>query len=209
MANADKPYHYPRGPRVTLRAIEREDLPALHKGINDPEVNKFLNSQGPISMVAEETWFNNLQERIAAGTDVVFAITVDGKLVGNMGLHGINYRDRTATTGSVIFDKELWGKGIAPEAKMLVLHYAFNNLNLRKINSVVFVPNRQSARAILKCGYKVEGLRRQQNFVAGEYVDEIVFGLLKDEWLPIWEEFRETGKVPPYNGEIPRVVIES
>ncbi len=61
-----------------------------------------------------------------------------------MGIHRINWKDRTATTGAVIGEKAYWDKGYGSEAKMLVLDYAFNMLNLRKICSQVLAFNKRS-----------------------------------------------------------------
>lgn len=47
----------------------------------------------------------------------------------------------------------------------------------------------------LKCGYKIEGVRRKQRFRRGKYNDEILIAVFKENWLPIWKKYQNTGKV--------------
>ena len=74
---------------------------------------------------------------------------------------------------------------------MLLLNYAFNTLNLRKIVSRVVSFNRRSKAYSEKCGYKVEGVLKKDIFKDGEYHDLICMAVFKDDWLPLWEKFRK------------------
>lgn len=112
-----------------------------------------------------------------------------------MGLHQINWKDRIATTGALIGEKEYWSKGYGTDAKMILLDHAFNTLNLHKICSAVIAYNKRSLDYSLHCGYKIEGTRREHFFRKGKYWDFIELGLLKKEWLPIWRKYKKTGSV--------------
>jgi RimJ/RimL family protein N-acetyltransferase len=118
-------------------------------------------------------------------------IEVSGKPIGTMGIHSINWKDRTATTGALIGEKEYWGKGYGTDAKMTLLDYAFNTLNLRKIMSRVYAFNGRSLAYSLHCGYRVEGRLLRQRYAYGRYWDEIILGLFKSQWLPYWEAYNE------------------
>lgn len=181
------------GKMVNLRPFGKADIPTLTYWINDPEVRKFLIGTWPQTERQEEEWFNKL------GSDdknIVLAIeTKDGILIGSMGIHRIDWKDRVATTGALIGEKEYWGKGYGTDAKMILLDYAFNTLNLRKICSNVYPYNKRSLHYSLHCGYKIEGRRRRQVFKNGRYWDLIELGLFKEEWLPIWKRYKRTGRV--------------
>ncbi|HEY4474765.1 MAG TPA: GNAT family N-acetyltransferase, partial [Candidatus Paceibacterota bacterium] len=97
------------GRRVNLRPFLRTDIPTLTRWINDPEVREFVASTLPQTEKQEEEWFNKLG---ASDKDIVLGIeTKEGVLIGSMGIHKINWRDRICTTGALIGEKEYWGKG--------------------------------------------------------------------------------------------------
>ncbi len=178
-----------RGPNVTLRPLEKStDLPLLTKWINDPEVTRFHAHWQPMTQADEAKFLDSLE---GSATDLVFGIVVRGKLIGVMGLHRINWVDRTAVTGAFIGEKSCWDRGYGTEAKMLLLNYAFNRLGLAKVNSAVIAYNGRSLAYSLKCGYRKEGMRRSQFFRDGKRWDEILLGVTRRDWLPYWKEFQK------------------
>ena len=181
------------GKKVNLRPFTKDDVPMLTRWINDAYLRELLMTFLPRTEKDEEEWFNKL------GSDdknIVFAIeTKDSVLIGSMGVHRINWRDRICTTGAFIGEKENLDKGYGTDAKMFLLDYIFNTLNLRKVCSDVIAYNERSLQYSLHCGYQPEGTRRKHVFKNGEYHDLIELGLFREEWLPIWERYQETGKV--------------
>ncbi len=181
------------GKTVNLRPVSREDIPKILVWINDPEVRQFVASVYPTTQKFEEDWVDGL------GKDkdniVVVIETKEGKAIGLMGLHRIDWVNRVATTGALIGDKEYWGKGFGSDAKMVLLDYAFNTLNLHRINSDVIAFNERSLNYSLRCGYKIEGKKRQAMFRHGKYWDRIELGLLREEWIPVWENYQKTGSL--------------
>lgn len=181
-----------RGKRIYLRPVEKTDIPKLYIWTNDYEgVLQFLTSRYPNLLEDEEAWYEN--QRKNKKTDVVFAIVRSdtNECIGIMGLHRIDYISGTAVTGSFIGEACNRSKGYATEAKMLVLHYAFNILNLRKICSHVFATNPRSIRALEKSGYTLEGILKEHRFVNGSYVDEHMFAVFRGSFTPLWEEFKK------------------
>ncbi|MEK7519824.1 MAG: GNAT family protein [Patescibacteria group bacterium] len=181
------------GKKVDLRPLAKADIPRMTCWVNDPEVREFVILTLPTTEEQEEEWFRKLATR---ENDALLAIdTKDGTHIGNIGIHNIVWKDRIATTGTIIGEKEYWGKGYGTDAKMLVLDYAFNTLNLHKICSAVFDFNERSLQYSLHCGYKVEGTRRKHVFKKGRYCDLIELGVFKEEWLPVWKRYQKTGRV--------------
>lgn len=184
-----------RGENVVLRPLGKSDLPRLLRWINDPEVRHFLEAYLPMSEKDEEDWLENLGKR--KPNEILLAIeTVDGVHIGNIGLHRIHWRDRTATTGAMIGEKEYWGKGLGTEAKMLLLDYAFNTLNLRKICSQVLAFNKRSAAYSKKCGYVEEGVFREHIFRNGEYHDLINLAVFREGFEQAREKWQKKQKSP-------------
>jgi RimJ/RimL family protein N-acetyltransferase len=176
-----------RGKRTILRPLLESDIPLLQKWVNDPDVRQFVKRVFPATEIDEREWIESLRKK--AGKDIVVMIEVKGKPIGVMGIHGINWKDRIATTGAMIGEKTYWDKGYGTDAKMVLLDYAFNTLNLYKIMSRVHAFNKRSLAYSLHCGYKIEGRLIRQIFSRGRYWDEIILGLFKSQWLPIWEAY--------------------
>ncbi len=178
-----------RSNRVVLRPLQLSDAPHLTRWINDPRVTQYVNAHLPTAESEETEWINALSSR--KDSNIVVMMVVEGKPIGTMGIHGINMRHRIATTGALIGEPEYWGKGYGSEAKMLLLEFAFNTLNLRKICSQVIAFNERSTKYSLKCGYKIEGRKKLEHFAKGEYWDVIQLGVFKEDWLPLWTVFSE------------------
>lgn len=140
---------------------------------------------------SEEKWLEGLAER---KNDIVLVIVLKGRTpaqdrpIGNIGIHGIERENGIATTGAAIGEKDCWGKGYGTEAKMILLEYAFNTLNLRKIYSRVLAINPRSRAYSEKCGYVLEAILPKHHFRQGRYVDELVLAVYADAWRTLWEK---------------------
>jgi len=175
------------GERIRFRAPERSDIPLWVAWLNDPEVLQGLSLYMPISIASEEKWFEGLQSR--SDSDQVFVIEVrmpdspEGwKPVGNVGLHGIDWRSRAAEYGIFIGEKTLWNQGYGTEATRLILQYGFNTLNLNRIFLRVYETNSRAIRAYEKAGFVQEGRMRQAEFREGRYIDVLYMSVLRDEF---------------------------
>lgn len=194
-ASSKKTVVFLRGKKTTLRPVSEEDIPLFVSWVNDPEVRQFVSNRFPCTEGFEKKWVENLGQK--QDKDVVLVIEVSGKPIGLMGIHKIDWLNRIGTTGAMIGEKEYWGKGYGTDAKMVLLDYAFNVLGLRKIMSRVFAFNGRSLAYSLHCGYKEEGRLRKQHFAGGEFHDEIILGIFREEWLSYWREYnagKKSGK---------------
>lgn len=176
--------------RIILRPLERGDIPLMTQWMNDPDITKYLGRSLPVSVIQEEKW---LESQSQMNNDFTFGIIdrTSGELIGNMGLHDVSWVHRRASTGAVIGNKDYWNKGYGAEAKMLLLDFAFNALNLIKVTSSVFSFNGRSLRYLEKTGYKKEGVLKSQFFKDGQYWDEVLLAVFREDWLLLWKEFEE------------------
>ena len=180
-----------KGRKVNLRPICKEtDMEIALRGANDPELRKFVINSFPISREAEADWYDrNSKQR---PDEFVLAIeTKEGQYLGNIGANHIDWINRVATTGTFIFQKDCLGKGYGTEAKMLLLNYLFKTLNLRKICSKAKSFNKRSVNYSLKCGYKIEGVKKKQFFHNGKYHDEIMLAVFSHDWPAIWKKWNK------------------
>lgn len=167
------------GERVRLVPPTPEMLPTYIRWLADMDVTRYLALREPLSLAAEQDWFKRASE---SDDRVIWAIMLGDKVIGTSGIEGIDWRNRRATTGVMIGEKEEWGKGYASEAHRLRTRYAFEELNLEKLKTWVYVENVASRRALEKVGYKQYGLARREMYREGRWHDAWLGELLRDEW---------------------------
>ena len=104
------------------------------------------------------------------------------KYIGNVNIQNIDWINRTASVPIFIGDKSEWGKGYAAEARMLALKFAFEERNLNRIEDLVLESNIPSIKLHERCGYRREGVLRNSIYKSGKYHNQIVMGLLREEF---------------------------
>jgi RimJ/RimL family protein N-acetyltransferase len=172
------------GERVRLRAIEREDIPTFVRWFNDPEVRQYLLMYEPMSKAKEERWF---EAHLEARDEFLFGIEAligeEWVHIGNLGLHRIDWKNGTAVFGISLGEKAHWNKGYGTEATRTMLRFAFEELNLHRVELEVFDFNPRAMRCYEKAGFRHEGIRRRALFRDGRYHDVHLMGILQEEFL--------------------------
>ncbi|MHB8588685.1 MAG: GNAT family N-acetyltransferase [Candidatus Dormibacteraceae bacterium] len=168
-----------QGKLVRLRPPKPEDAPVMITWFEDMEVTRFLLVRNPPSIDMEKEWL----DRTARNPDeVVWVVEHKGAAVGTTALHLIDWRNGFATTGTVIGDKSVWGKGFGRELMQLRARYAFTELPLRKLKSSFIDGNLASARAQAAAGYREIGRHHADMFVAGKWRDHVMTEVLREDW---------------------------
>ena len=167
------------GERVRLVPARAEMLPTFTQWFSDTEVTRYLTLRYPPAPKLEEEWYDRVSR---SETDLVWAITVEGRLIGTTGIHGIDWPNRRAVTGTMIGEKDAWRKGYASETVRLRTRWAFEEMGLEKLTTRVFTENIGSRRALEKGGYRQFGLARRDEFRLGRWHDLWLGEVLRDEW---------------------------
>jgi ribosomal-protein-alanine N-acetyltransferase len=169
------------GPHVRLGPPQPDQVLTFTRWFADTEVTQYLLHRHPPSFKQEEEW---LEKMAASEHDVVWAITLrdTGALIGTTGLHNIAWRHRHAWSGIMLGERAAWGHGYATEAIRLRTRYAFRELGLEKVLTSVYSGNDASRRALEKVGYRECGRLRRNRFIGGEWHDEWLGEILREEW---------------------------
>lgn len=110
-----------------------------------------------------------------------FAITVNGRVVGSIGVFRQgNIHRRTAELGYYIAE-EYWGKGIMTEAVRQICEFVFDTSDMIRIYAEPFAYNKASCRVLEKAGFQYEGTLRSNAVKNGKIVDMKMYSLLKEE----------------------------
>ena len=167
------------GEKIRLEPSRTEFLPEYIRWFSDMQVTKYLLSRFPMSLEQEEEWFTNT----ARDRNIVhWAITADDRVIGVTGIHGIDWVSRTAITGTIIGIPQEWGKGLATEAVSLRTDFAFRELNLQRLETESFAPNKGMHKALERSGYRQIGTRTRSQYRDGQWHDTVLFELLRENW---------------------------
>lgn len=178
--SARPPHAFLVGECCYLRPPTREDvLGNWPHWFSDPEVTRYmLRGVFPQSVDAQIDFY----EHVAAEqtTDLVLAIVArdTDAHVGTVGLHRIDWINRSAEFGIVIGERDHWGKGIGGEATRLIVAHGFDRLNLNRIWLGVFAEHEAAVRLYERVGFQVEGRFRAAILREGRQHDQLIMGLL-------------------------------
>ncbi|MEV4702146.1 GNAT family protein [Actinoplanes sp. NPDC049316] len=193
--------------RLVLRRFRLEDAAALAAYRSIPEVARYQSWSTPYSldkaryavqtMVAADPtmpgWFQYAVELpdgpggglgggVAGGLSGDFAggLAGGGKLIGDV---GVNLADNLmqAEIGYTLRPDQQ-GHGYATESVRAVLDHLFRVQRLHRVSAECDARNVRSARLLERVGFTREGLRRQHTWIKHEWTDDLLYGLLAEEW---------------------------
>ena len=165
----------------SLREWKLSDAKNLVSAINNKKVLDNLRDGIPYPYTEKEgKEFINAMLSADRNSTFAFAIEVEGKAVGSLGLfRQTNIHFRTAELGYYLAE-EYWGKGIMTEAVKQGCKYVFDNSDIIRIYAEPFACNIASCRVLEKAGFQFEGLMRANAVKNGEVRDMKLFALIKE-----------------------------
>lgn len=171
------------GTLVNLRQREMTDLDRVYGWVNDTEVTRHLSMRYPMSLAAEEAWLRERDVKPNTFAYVRLAIdTKDGVHIGGLNLPWGDAESRKARLGIMIGDKAYWSRGYGTDAIRTLLGFAFGEMNLRRVDLTVDAENGRGIACYRKCGFVEEVRTRQAIYARGAYADQLVMGILRDEF---------------------------
>jgi RimJ/RimL family protein N-acetyltransferase len=124
-----------------------------------------------------------IEDRAQGDLRVMFGIqTKDGTPIGLIGIRDLYPHNRWAMLTAFIARPEYWGGGYGTDALLLLVDYAFDWLDVRRVWLLTMAQNARAMRQMEKVGFALEGRQREATWVDGEWVDVLAYGLLRDEW---------------------------
>jgi RimJ/RimL family protein N-acetyltransferase len=171
-----------RTDRLTLRALTADDAVDHRRLYGDPRVVRYLYEEPQDSASADE----HLRRRLVAelpdeGSWLNLAVENDGRYLGEVGLCLVSRAHRQCEVGYV-FLPEASGHGYATEATAAMVELAFAELDAHRVAGRLDARNEASARVLARLGMRREACLRENEFVKGEWTDEVVYAITEDEW---------------------------
>jgi RimJ/RimL family protein N-acetyltransferase len=173
-----------RGDIIELWAPTLEKVNLYAKWINLPMARAYSRVALPKSVNLLKKILEPKSDEIMR-TDIFLEIyhRDDKKSIGIVGLNNIDWINRKANISIIIGESDYWGKGLAIESLKLLFSYAFEDLNLHKLNAIVHTPNERSLRVFEKLNLSCEATLKDEIYVDGRYYDSKIFSLYKKDWL--------------------------
>ena len=165
--------------KIYIRPIEIEDIDrGWLDWVNDKSSTKFLTNVKDVTRGDLIKYVENSE------SSRMFAVCMleGDRYVGNARLSSIDWENHRATYGRLIGDKSIHNKGIGTDTLALLAHYAFNHLNLNRIQTGVISTNIASIKSNEKFGANNEGIFREFTYINGKYEDVVRFGILKRDF---------------------------
>jgi len=160
---------------IELAPLSREDVKDYIPGMQKISITRYLAHHTAYVLQDEESWFDRTREDQTCIVWGIWLIEGDKRtLIGNSALNNIvvDKHIRQATSGSLIFRKDLWGKGIASAAHKARTWYAFHELGLHRVMSSVLQGNGGSLKALQRSGYELVYVERNTQFVDGRLIHQ-------------------------------------
>ncbi|MEM7538294.1 MAG: GNAT family protein, partial [Chloroflexota bacterium] len=181
----DYAYYYWQTDKIRLRALSMDDAGHRFAGSLDSISREEFNIgiELPTTVEKQQAWLEKYSGCKEVNGAIAFAIeTHEQEYAGMVTIHSID--ERHGKFGfSMIIDRPFRRRGYAEDAVRLMLKYGFMERRLRKCNSGCVSYNTASAELHRKLGFVEEGRLRKDSYYNGDFHDELVFGLLLDEYL--------------------------
>jgi RimJ/RimL family protein N-acetyltransferase len=179
--------------RLIIRALTPDDLDRHHAIFSDVDVVRYLYF-GPFDRPAakEHLARRSVVELPAEGGWINFGVEVQGEgvLIGELAMGFISAVHEHYEVGYVI-DPAYAGHGYATEGAAMIVELAFSALGAHRVSGRLDARNDPSARVLEKLGMRREAHLIENEFVKGEWTDELVYAVLAPEWRALHGPARE------------------
>ncbi|MFF4427690.1 GNAT family N-acetyltransferase [Streptomyces sp. NPDC001513] len=174
-----------KGSKVGLRARHDDDIPILQSEFHDDVVNYSRSELRPWRPITPGSKDSRLVVDDSEQGHVSFSVVEldGGTLVGTATLWGIDNHNRSAHIGMGLRPSSR-GKGYGTDVVAVMCHYGFIVRGLQRLQLETLSDNTAMLRAAERNGFVREGVLRSSAWVMGEFLDDVVLGLLVQEWKP-------------------------
>jgi [ribosomal protein S5]-alanine N-acetyltransferase len=171
-----------RGSQVTLRDLRLSDAAPLFAMLTAVEVARFI-SPPPTTLEAFERFIAWTARQRIAGRYICFAVTLAGSdtAIGIFQLRELSRDFMTAEWGFAI-GSPFWGSGVFQSGADLLVQFAFDVVGVHRLEARAAVKNGRGNGALRKIGAVQEGLLRRSFLKNGEYLDQVLWTILDEDW---------------------------
>ncbi len=168
-----------KGRNICLRALEPEDLSFLKIIENDEAIWEISHTQTPYSSYILKEYLKNSHKDIYEIKQLRLVIDHEEEAIGLIDLFDFDPKNKRAGIGIIIAEASNRQKGYGKEAIELLLKYAFTYLGIHQLYCNIAETNTPSIQLFESCGFKLVGLKKDWNFVNGNFKSEFLYQLIR------------------------------
>lgn len=142
---------------VELVPLEKKYLDIVTKWNYDTAINFYFSKRPPLNQQQQELWLKNTLNDSTKKKYIIIH-QLNKKPVGMVSLMKIDLGEKKAEFGITIGEKNYWGTGVAKAASSMLLHYAFQILQLDLLYLTVFEANHRAIHFFTNLGFIKTGL---------------------------------------------------
>ncbi|MDZ7732064.1 MAG: GNAT family protein [Acidimicrobiia bacterium] len=116
------------------------------------------------------------------GTGYGFGLFVDGELAGEVNLSAVQRGPFQSAYVGYWVDEDRAGRGYVPEALVVLMRFAFEELQLHRIQIAIIPRNKSSRRVVDKLGLREEGVAQRYLEINGVWEDHVRYAITSEEW---------------------------
>ena len=172
------------GETINLRAVERHDVPLLHRWFNDPVVMGGWGWSAPtrsIQHVAGQVEHWLARESAVDRPEALIAESLAGDPVGLIVVQ-VERPEARSVELSLLVDDFHWGAGFGTDMMQTILDACFGGWGIHRVGVRVEAGNERALALYRRLGFREEGRLRQAAFRDGRHEDVLLFGQLAAEW---------------------------
>ena len=170
------------GTMMTLRELRLSDAPSLLAMVSTDDVSRFI-SPPPTTLDGFERFITGTRRERAAGSFICFGVVPNGSdaAVGIFQIRRLDPEFATAEWGFAIASG-YWGTGLFQDGAKTAIDFAFDVVGVHRLEARVVVANGRGNGALRKIGAVQEGVLRKSFLRDGEYLDQTLWTILRDDW---------------------------
>ncbi|MBN2900051.1 MAG: GNAT family N-acetyltransferase [Clostridia bacterium] len=169
--------------RLRLRQLEEIDAEDLYKIFSSEAVTKYYGMYPVQDIDAVKTMISNFSSGFEEARVIRWGIEVKAlhKVVGTCGYHAMNLKHKRAEIGYELSEQHQ-KMGYMSEALTAAIAFGFEEMNLNRIEGLVYPENTASQHSLMKLGFVKEGLLREYMCFRDQMTDLLMFSLLRREY---------------------------
>jgi len=170
-------------PRLLLRKYKIEDANDIFGMYNDYDVMKYAGPDRHLNKKDTKKFIESALSGMAQKKDIFWAITLknENKVIGDISLCGIDYKHAITYFG-LFLAKENWNQGIMLEAGKSVIKFAFEDVNINRIEGQMFINHISSICGMEKLKFNREAELRENFYIEDKYQNSYVYSMLKSDY---------------------------